>query len=60
MKGRNNLRTFKNRTSINIDDLSLFYKKENIFNLKKKYSDNDLIHNFIFDIYRKNITKGIN
>jgi hypothetical protein len=59
MKGRNNLRTFKNRTSVNIDDLLLFYKKENIFNLKKRYSNNDLIHNFIFDIYKKNITPKV-
>ena len=55
MKGRNNQRTFKNRTKIRSEDLDLFYYQKNLFNLKKKYSDNKLINQFIFDTYRKKI-----
>ena len=55
MKGRNNQRTFKNRTKISSEDLDLFYYQKNLFNLKKKYSDNKLINQFIFDTYRKKI-----
>ena len=55
MKGRNNQRTYKIRTKINKDDLDLFYKKKNIFSLKKKYLDNKLVEKYIFDCYRKKI-----
>ena len=55
MKGRDNLRTFKNRTKIDIDDLNSFCSSKSLFNLKNKYIDNKLIEHFIFDSYRKKI-----
>ncbi len=59
VKGRNNLRTFKNRTKVNSSDHSLFYKKKNLLDLKKKYFKNELVHNFIYDVYRKNISPKV-
>ena len=55
MKGRDNQRTFKNRTKIKFEDLNTFCNNKNLFNLKKKYSENKLIDQFIFDSYRKKI-----
>ena len=55
MKGRDNQRTFKNRTKIKLEDLNTFCNNKNLFNLKKKYSENKLIDQFIFDSYRKKI-----
>ena len=55
MKGRDNQRTFKNRTKIKFEDVNTFCKNKNLFNLKKKYSENKLIDQFIFDSYRKKI-----
>ena len=55
MKGRDNQRTFKNRTKIKFEDVNTFCKNKNLFNLKKKYSENKLIDQFIFDTYRKKI-----
>ena len=59
MKGRSNQKTFKNRTKIKSEDLDLFYNQKNLLNLKKKYSDNGLISQFIFDSYRKKITPKV-
>ena len=36
MKGRDNQRTFKNRTKIKYQDLNFFCKGKDLFNLKKK------------------------
>ena len=36
MKGRDNQRTFKNRTKINTNDLYFFCRLKNLFDLKKK------------------------
>jgi len=55
MKGRDNQRTFKNRTKIKYQDLNFFCKGKDLFNLKKKYFDNELLNQFIFDSYRKKI-----
>ena len=55
MKGRDNQRTFKNRTKIDINDLNFFCNSKDLFNLKKKYFNNKLIDQFIFDTYRKKI-----
>ena len=55
MKGRNNQRTYKIRTKIEKNDLNLFYKHQDLFDLKKKYLDNKLIEQYIFDSYRKKI-----
>ncbi len=55
MKGRNNQRTFKNRTKIKNEDLDVFCGLKDLFDLKKKYSENSLINQFIFDTYRKKI-----
>ena len=55
MKGRDNQRTFKNRTKIKLEDLNFFCSSKNLFSIKKKYLDNKLINQFIFDNYRKKI-----
>lgn len=55
MKGRDNQRTFKNRSKILMDDLNIICSCKNLFDLKKKYDDNKLINQFIFDAYRKKI-----
>ena len=49
MKGRDNQRTFKNRTKIKLEDLDFFCSSKNLFSIKKKYLDNKLINQFIFD-----------
>lgn len=58
-KGRNNERTYKVRSRIKIDDLSIFLKKKKIFSLKKKYKNFHLIEKFIFDCYRKNLSPNV-
>ena len=59
LKGRENLRTYKTRFFIEQNDLNLFFEKKNYFKLKKNYSDNSLIEQFIFDCYRKNLSPKI-
>ena len=59
MKGRNNQRTFKNRTKIRSNDLQLFYNKEDSFDLNQKYLDNKLVQQYIFDTYRKKISPKV-
>ena len=59
LKGRENERTYKIRFFIKQDDLNLFFEKKNYFKLKKIYSDNYLIEQFIFDCYRKNLSPKI-
>ena len=59
LKGRENLRTYKTRFFIEQNDLNLFFEKKNYFKLKKTYSDNNLIEQFIFDCYRKNLSPKI-
>ena len=59
MKGRNNQRTYKIRTKIEKNDLNFFYKNQNSFDLKKKYFDNKLIEQYIFDSYRKKIVPKV-
>ena len=55
IKGRDNQRTFKNRTKIKLEDLKFLCSSKNLFSIKKKYLDNKLINQFIFDNYRKKI-----
>ena len=59
LKGRGNERTYKIRFFIEQNDLNLFFEKKNYFKLKKTYSDNYLIEQFIFDCYRKNLSPKI-
>ena len=59
LKGRENERTYKIRFFIEQNDLNLFFEKKNYFKLKKTYSDNYLIEQFIFDCYRKNLSPKI-
>ena len=59
LKGRENLRTYKTRFFIEQNDLNLFFEKKNYFKLKKTYSDNYLIEQFVFDCYRKNLSPKI-
>lgn len=56
MKGRNNQRTYKNRTLINLKDLPIFFDKNKYFHLLKIYGkENLVINSFVFDTYKKNI-----
>lgn len=57
-KGRNNERTYKIRTKINVKDLDMF-KKKNLFLLKQKYKEFFLIEKFVFDSYRKNLSPNV-
>lgn len=59
IKGRNNLRTFKRRTMIDIKDLDFFLDKKKIFSLKKKYENNENIEKFIFDNFKKKISPKV-
>ena len=59
IKGRNNQRTYKVRTKIEKDDLNVFCKQKNIFEFKKKYLNNQLIEQYVFDTYRKRITPKV-
>ena len=59
LKGRENERTYKIRFFIEQNDLNLFFEKKNYFKLKKTYSDNYLIEQFVFDCYRKNLSPKI-
>ena len=54
-KGRYNKRTYKKRLRIDRSDLISFCSLKNLFELKKKYKDNELIEKFIFDINKKKI-----
>lgn len=58
-KGRVQDRVFKKRFQINNNDLNLFYNKDKINTLLTKYKKNLLIHEFIFDVMRKNISPRI-
>jgi hypothetical protein len=56
MKGRNNQRTYKNRTKINFKDLYIFFDKNKYLDLLRIYGkENFVINSFIFDAYKKNI-----
>ncbi len=59
MKGRNNERTYKIRTKIEKNDLNLFYKHKDLSDLKKKYLDNKLVEQYLFDSYRKKIVPKV-
>jgi len=59
MKGRNNERTYKIRTKIEKNDLNLFYKHKDLSDLKKKYLNNKLVEQYLFDSYRKKIVPKV-
>ena len=54
-KGRVEDRVFKKRFKIDSSDLDYFYYNQDINYLLKKYKNNSLIEEFIFDVFRKNI-----
>lgn len=55
IKGRTNLRTYKKRLKIFSKDLENFCNNKELFSLKKKYFNNKLLSNFIFDTFKKRI-----
>ena len=59
IKGRNNLRTYKRRTKIDVNDLDYFLNKQKTFSLKRKYENNKNIKKFIFDIFKKKISPKV-
>ena len=58
-KGRIQDRIFKKRFKIDCSDLNFFYKNIDSNYLLKKYENNSLIQEFIFDVLRKNIKPKI-
>jgi hypothetical protein len=55
MKGRINQHTYKMRTKINPKHLKFFYNKLKYSKLIDLYKNNEVINNFVFDSYKKNI-----
>ncbi len=55
IKGRHLDRTFKERTQIKLKHLDLFYDKKNLMRLLDLYPDNNLIQDFTYNYYKKNI-----
>ncbi len=58
-KGRVQDRIFKKRYKIDCSDLNFFSKNIDINYILKKYKNNSLIQEFVFDILRKNIKPRI-
>ncbi len=59
MKGRVHDRIIKKRTLIDRNDLKYFEKLNNLEELYKKYNNNTLIKDFIYDVKKKNIKPKI-
>lgn len=59
LKGRQNDRILKKRTIINEEDIESFENLKNLEKLKIKYKNNNIINNFIFEVYRKKICPKI-
>lgn len=59
VKGRNLDRTFKKRTKIDYEDIITINNRRNINSLLKKYPNNDIINQFIFEFYKKNLKPKI-
>ena len=55
VKGRISERTYKKRINIKNKYLNLFLSQSQNFNLLNLYSNNEMIINFIFDSFRKNL-----
>ena len=55
VKGRISERTYKKRINIKNKYLNLFLSKSQNFNLLNLYPNNEMIRNFIFDSFRKNL-----
>jgi len=59
IKGRNLERTFKKRTKLDQNDIENIMNKKDYFYLLKKYPNNILIQEFIFEVLRKNLKPKI-
>lgn len=59
MKGRAHDRIIKKRVLIDKADIKYFETLKNLDELRKKYKNNDLIEDFIYDVIRKNIKPKI-
>ena len=59
MKGRRQDRVLKNRFRIDNDDLIYFHSLKNLDVLLNKYKNNNLINEFVYDVYKKNIKPQI-
>jgi hypothetical protein len=55
MKGRRNQRTYKMRTIIKPNNINLLLDRKKFKILKKTYSNNEVINNFIYESLRKKI-----
>ena len=55
IKGRHLDRTFKERTKVEPDHLELFYDNRNLMKLLDLYPNNNLIKDFAYNYYKKNI-----
>ena len=55
VKGRYQERSYKNRTIINHKDLNLFLDHSSYFILLKKYPNNKIVRDFVFDSLKKNL-----
>ena len=55
VKGRNLERTYKKRITIPSKYFDLFKSRENYLSILKIFSNNLIISNFIFDVFRKNL-----
>ena len=59
VKGRISERTYKNRMNVKYQHLSSFLSKSQNFYLLNLYPNNEMIKNFIFDSFRKNLKPRI-
>lgn len=59
MKGRTKDRILKNRVLIDNNDLESFTSLKNFEQLLKKYKNNNLLREFIFEVYRKKLKAKI-
>lgn len=59
MKGRKKDRIFKERIKIENKDLEYFYSLKNLEKLNQKYKNNNLINDFVYNVFRKRIKPKI-
>ena len=59
VKGRYQERSYKNRTIINHKDLDLFLDHSSYFILLKKYPNNKIVRDFVFDSLKKKLIPSV-
>lgn len=58
-KGRNLERTYKRRTKIDLEDIDFIKNKYSLTKLINKYPNNEVINEFVFENFRKNLQPKI-